>query len=150
MQMVHFRTGALWPLMSAAHMTRGHCLSKVTGCMLSVTFCFHACGYSCRSRTRDAVAVWWLIKCTLHGGLAWEDVEPSRFCNGLWIMHLILQGDIWELKLKLKPQQFWEVFAFPVSPQYTGLVLLGWDPPHIPSFAAKSWFWADAENPFWG
>lgn len=105
-------------------MTWGHCLSKVTGCMLSVTFCFHMCGYSCRSRTRDAIAVWWLIKCALNGGLAWEDIGLFWFCDGLWIMCLILRGDVWKLKLKLELQQFWEVFAFPVSPQYMGLILL--------------------------
>ena len=40
----------------------------------------------------------------------------------------------------MEPRQFWKLFAFPVSPSCIEVVLLGWVPPPIPSFAAKSWF----------
>lgn len=155
--------GSEWhePLMSPAHMTWGHCLPKVTGRTLSLTFHFHVCVWiflpsTCRSRAGDAIALWWSMKCTLNGGLGWEAIGPfwfwwpAWFCGGLWIMHLILPGDVWggggrnrqdwniftsflcSHKPKVEPQQFWKLFAIPVSPQYMGVVLLGWVPPPIP------------------
>lgn len=163
--------GSEWhePLMSPAHMTWGHCLPKVTGRTLSLTFHFHVCVWiflpsTCRSRAGDAIALWWSMKCTLNGGLGWEAIGPfwfwwpAWFCGGLWIMHLILPGDVWggggggtdrtEIFLPLfyvPINQRWSLSSFENCLQsLSHLSIWGWfclveflPPSH---FAAKCWF----------
>lgn len=80
MQTVRFRIEVAWPLVSPAHMTGGHSLPKVTGCMLYLPFCCHTCAYSCLLPTEVGVSMlllfgdWWPLQWSSLGS---HHMEPS-------------------------------------------------------------------------
>lgn len=81
MQTVRFQIRLMWTLdVTSSYdmrtlLTKGHWLHVKSHFLLPRVLLFLPSTF--RSRTGNAIAVWWLIKCSLNRGLEWEPLDSS-------------------------------------------------------------------------